>query len=187
MEITRSIIVFDMDGVLVEVTESYRAAIVETIRFFTGQTVDNNTIQDWKNRGGYNNDWVLCHHYCREAGVDIPYETVVDRFNLFFFGENNDGLVLREEIVERDGLALRVGELEVRGHAIAEVLDDVDVLQGRERRLAARGERERRLLGAGGAGRDERRRERDGGREESGSRHFGAPTGAPPETTCSIA
>lgn len=108
MEITRSIIVFDMDGVLVEVTESYRAAIVETIRFFTGQTVDNNTIQDWKNRGGYNNDWVLCHHYCREAGVDIPYETVVDRFNLFFFGENNDGLVLREKWLPRNGLLERL-------------------------------------------------------------------------------
>lgn len=103
-----SIIVFDMDGVLVEVTESYRAAIVETIRFFTGQTIDNDSIQDWKNRGGYNNDWVLCHHFCRDAGVDVPFETVVGRFNLFFFGENNDGLILREKWLPQDGLLQRL-------------------------------------------------------------------------------
>lgn len=108
MEMNQSIIVFDMDGVLVEVTESYRAAIVETVRFFTGQTIDNDTIQDWKNRGGYNNDWVLCHHFCREAGHDVPYKTVVERFNLFFFGENNDGLILREKWIPRDGLLERL-------------------------------------------------------------------------------
>ena len=30
------VIVFDMDGVLVEVTQSYREAIRETVRHFTG-------------------------------------------------------------------------------------------------------------------------------------------------------
>lgn len=108
MEMNQLIIVFDMDGVLVEVTESYRAAIVETIRFFTGQTISNNEIQDWKNRGGYNNDWVLCHHFCRDAGFDLSYETVVDQFNVFFFGANNDGLILREKWVPRDGLLERL-------------------------------------------------------------------------------
>ena len=34
-----SVIVFDMDGVLAEVTESYRESIVQTVRYFTGQTV----------------------------------------------------------------------------------------------------------------------------------------------------
>ena len=33
-----SLIVFDMDGVLAEVTESYREAIVQTVRHFTGKT-----------------------------------------------------------------------------------------------------------------------------------------------------
>jgi HAD superfamily phosphatase len=33
------VIVFDMDGVLVEVTQSYREAIRETVRHFTGADV----------------------------------------------------------------------------------------------------------------------------------------------------
>lgn len=105
---SRPVLVFDMDGVLVDVTASYRAAIVETIRHFTGVTVTPESIQEWKNRGGYNNDWVLCHHYCRELGVELKYETVVDYFNEVFFGTNNDGLIAREWWVPRDGLLERL-------------------------------------------------------------------------------
>ncbi len=103
-----NIIVFDMDGVLVDVTGSYRAAIIETIRFFTGRTISNDEIQDWKNRGGYNNDWVLCHHFCRDCGVELAYEAVVDQFNRFFFGANDDGLILEEKWIPEDGLLARL-------------------------------------------------------------------------------
>ena len=103
-----SIIVFDMDGVLVDVTGSYRAVISETIQHFTGRTVSNDEVQDWKNRGGYNNDWLLCHHYCLEAGVAVDYGTVVDYFNASFFGANNDGLILHEKWIPRDGLLTRL-------------------------------------------------------------------------------
>ncbi len=107
---SRQALVFDMDGVLVDVTGSYRAAVVETIRHFTGVTVTPESIQEWKNRGGYNNDWVLCHHYCRELGVDLDYGAVVDYFNEVFFGRNNDGLIAREWWVPRDGLLERLAE-----------------------------------------------------------------------------
>ncbi len=107
---SRPVLVFDMDGVLVDVTASYRAAIVETIRHFTGVTVTAESIQQWKNRGGYNNDWVLCHHYCRELGVEVPYGTVVDHFNRIFFGEDDDGLIAREWWVPRDGLLERLAQ-----------------------------------------------------------------------------
>ena len=49
------VIVFDMDGVLVEVSESYREAIRETVKHFTGETVSHDVIQDFKNAGGWNN------------------------------------------------------------------------------------------------------------------------------------
>ena len=32
-------LVFDMDGVLVDVTESYRETIVQTVEHFTGKTI----------------------------------------------------------------------------------------------------------------------------------------------------
>ncbi len=36
-----ALIVFDMDGVLVDVTESYRETIVRTVAYFTGDTLIN--------------------------------------------------------------------------------------------------------------------------------------------------
>ena len=51
-------LVFDMDGVLVEVSESYRETIVQTVKIFTGKTISRELIQEYKNRGGYNNDWI---------------------------------------------------------------------------------------------------------------------------------
>lgn len=51
-------VLLDMDGVLVEVADSYRAAIVGTAKEF-GVTVTMKDIDAAKARGGANNDWVL--------------------------------------------------------------------------------------------------------------------------------
>lgn len=104
----KPLIVFDMDGVLAEVTESYREAIVQTVRHFTGKDVAHDTIQDYKNQGGWNNDWALSHRICADLGVDVPYDAVVDHFCRIFFGENEDGLILREQWIPRDGLLERL-------------------------------------------------------------------------------
>jgi HAD superfamily phosphatase len=98
------VIVFDMDGVLVEVMESYREAIRETVRHFTGKTVSHDLIQDFKNAGGWNNDWLLSHRLIQDNGVKVEYADVVDYFNRIFLGENGDGLILRERWMPRNGL-----------------------------------------------------------------------------------
>src|SRR3954471_12646128 len=57
----KDLLIFDMDGVLVEVSESYRETIQQTVQHFTGTRVERETIQEWKNRGGWNDDWALSH------------------------------------------------------------------------------------------------------------------------------
>jgi len=106
------VIVFDMDGVLAEVTESYRESIVQTVRHFTGKTIERETIQDYKNRGGWNNDWALSQKIAADLGVEIDYQTVVDKFNVFFLGPKSDGsgLIQREEWFPRPGFLERLGE-----------------------------------------------------------------------------
>lgn len=104
----KPMIVFDMDGVLAEVSESYREAIIATVRHFTGATVTPERIQEYKNQGGYNNDWLLSQQLCRDHGVELPYQTVVDYFCAIFFGENNDGFISREKWIPRDGLLERL-------------------------------------------------------------------------------
>lgn len=102
------LLVFDMDGVLVDVTESYRETIQRTVEHFTGRRISRPEIQDWKNRGGWNDDWALSHALIRQAGVKVAYESVVDHFNSIFHGNGSDGLILRERWIARDGLFERL-------------------------------------------------------------------------------
>jgi HAD superfamily phosphatase len=99
----KDLLIFDMDGVLVEVTESYREAIQQTVEHFTGKRPARETIQEWKNQGGWNDDWALSHALIREAGGQVPYQNVVDQFQNLFHGDGTNGLILRERWVARDG------------------------------------------------------------------------------------
>lgn len=102
------LIVFDMDGVLVDVTESYRETIVRVVEHFTGATITRPQIQDYKNEGGWNDDWKLSHHVIRSRGVEVEFETVVDYFQKLFHGNGTDGLILREQWIARAGLLERL-------------------------------------------------------------------------------
>lgn len=102
------VIVFDMDGVLVEVGASYREAIRETVRHYTGELVSHDLIQDFKNAGGWNNDWLLSHRLITDRGVDVEYADVVAYFNRIFLGENRDGLIRNEVWMPAEGLLERL-------------------------------------------------------------------------------
>lgn len=101
---TKPLMVFDMDGVLVDVTESYRETIAQTVEHFTGLKPTHTTIQEWKNQGGFNDDWKLSHQMVAKAGVDAPYEDVKAHFQQLFLGNGNDGLMQRERWVANAGV-----------------------------------------------------------------------------------
>jgi HAD superfamily phosphatase len=103
-----AILVFDMDGVLAEVTESYREAIVQTVEHFTGNRIARDLVQQYKNAGGWNNDWALSQKIASDLGVEVEYGTVVDYFNQIFLGRNGDGLIRRESWIPESGLLERL-------------------------------------------------------------------------------
>ncbi|HYO84109.1 MAG TPA: HAD-IA family hydrolase [Bryobacteraceae bacterium] len=106
---SRPVLVFDMDGVLVDVSESYRATIVETVRHFTGHEIPRELIQQYKDTGGWNNDWALSQRIILDtAQTDVPYEEVIQVFQSYFFGPDNKGLVMREKWLPADGLLERL-------------------------------------------------------------------------------
>jgi HAD superfamily phosphatase len=111
----KDLIVFDMDGVLVDVGESYRAAIQATVLHFTGTEPTNDEVQVWKNRGGWNDDWKLSHRMIQELGEEVAYHAVVHRFQQIFLGDAGDGLILRERWLASDGLFDRLA----RNHTLA--------------------------------------------------------------------
>ena len=82
------LLIFDMDGVLVDVTESYRQTIIETVRHFTGVEITHKEIQAAKNRGGSNNDWDLSLELVRERGGAPTREAVIRAFQRIYLGEN---------------------------------------------------------------------------------------------------
>ena len=109
----KPLLVFDMDGVLVEVRESYREAIIQTVAKLGGPRLTQRDVQVCKSRGGFNNDWVASWTLLKENGIDVPYQTVIDTFQSLYLGANEDGLMLRERWFPRDGLLDR---LELKYH-----------------------------------------------------------------------
>ena len=107
MSALSQMLVFDMDGVLVDVTESYRETIVKTVEHFTGKTVSRDSIQDYKNQGGWNNDWLLSQKICLDLGMELPYATIVEYFNYLFLDQ---GMIHRERWLPRDGFFDRLGQ-----------------------------------------------------------------------------
>jgi HAD superfamily phosphatase len=107
---SKPLLVFDMDGVLVDVTESYRETIARTVEHFTAVKPTREQIQDYKNEGGHNDDWKLSHHIIGEAGVEVAFEAVKDYFQSIFLGNGSDGLMLREEWMARPGMLEKLAE-----------------------------------------------------------------------------
>lgn len=103
------VLVFDMDGVLVDVTDSYRETIRQTVRYFTGREIGNEMIQGLKNSGGWTNDWAVAREIIRKLGVEVDYDSVVARFQSIFLGSGDDGLMLRERWAARPGLLEDLG------------------------------------------------------------------------------
>jgi HAD superfamily phosphatase len=113
----------------VDVTESYREAIQQTVEHFTGRRVTGERIQDYKNQGGWNNDWDLSHHFIQGFGVEVPYGSVVDYFNEIFLGAG--GLIHRERWVAADGLLDRLAKRYQLALFTGRLMVEVDVTLGR--------------------------------------------------------
>ncbi|PSP52769.1 TIGR01548 family HAD-type hydrolase [Halobacteriales archaeon QH_7_68_42] len=77
-------VVLDVDGVLVDVADSYRRAIVESVEYVYGDTIEREDIQAFKDAGGFNNDWELTdaaalYVLARGEELGLSVETFTDR------------------------------------------------------------------------------------------------------------
>jgi HAD superfamily hydrolase (TIGR01548 family) len=111
MKEPRPVLVFDMDGVLVDVTDSYRTTVVRTVEHFTNKAIDPDTIQDFKNQGGWNDDIAVARHICAGFGVALTYDEVARQFYGLFLGPNEDGeggLIRHERWTPQGGLLERL-------------------------------------------------------------------------------
>merc|ERR1719183_419469 len=96
-------VLFDMDGVLADVSSSYRQAITLAARRF-GVDVTQDDIARIKAQGDANNDWVLTHRLvCEKWNKSTPapqFEDVKNVFEEIYQGtENSDGLWNSERLI----------------------------------------------------------------------------------------
>ncbi|MEE2962312.1 MAG: TIGR01548 family HAD-type hydrolase [Myxococcota bacterium] len=98
-------ILFDMDGVLVDVSGSYRQAMIQTGACF-GVNISLEDIATIKAEGNANNDWDVTHRLILAKGTEVCFEEVRHKFEAFYHGtEEQPGLWRNETLmVEREWL-----------------------------------------------------------------------------------
>jgi len=92
-------IVFDLDGVLADVRESQRAAMIETAATY-GVTVTMEDIESALRAGDAANDWVVTQRLIAARGVQADLEEVTARFQSLYLGTAGaPGLRERERLI----------------------------------------------------------------------------------------
>ncbi len=89
-------LLFDMDGVLVDVSRSYRRAIEETVLHFTGRQIVPGTIRRYRYLGGFDDDWKLTRAIITDSGMEVSPGRVIDEFQRRYRGERWDGFIAEE-------------------------------------------------------------------------------------------
>jgi histidinol-phosphate aminotransferase len=77
--------IFDLDGVLADVSGSYRATIIETAAAF-GVAVTSEQISAQKAAGNANNDWVVTQRLCEQVQKPVAFEDVKEKFEEIYQG-----------------------------------------------------------------------------------------------------
>lgn len=98
------ILIFDVDGVLVDVRRSYWISAIETVHFLTGQRVSWADLHKWKSQPGNNDDWRLVSNWATTLGRPTSYEEARDAFQQFYWGKNGKpGNVGKEKFIVTTG------------------------------------------------------------------------------------
>ena len=108
-----SLILFDIDGVIRSVENSYRLALIKTVYKFSGWEPSYKDIDNAKNEGIWNNDWDLSLELIKRCitkenlNLEIPSrEEIVKCFEKFYFGgdpnqdsKNWSGFITNEDLL----------------------------------------------------------------------------------------
>jgi HAD superfamily phosphatase len=94
------ILVFDVDGVLVNVRGTYWRSALDTVRYFTGKRVTYAELLEWKSKPGFNDDWSMVAAWVTALGKPLSYEQARCAFEKFYWGSDGmPGNVRNERIL----------------------------------------------------------------------------------------
>ena len=80
------ILIFDVDGVLVDVRGTYWRSALDTVRHLTGKRVTYAELHRWKANPGNNDDWAMVASWVTSLGKPMNYEEAREAFGKFYWG-----------------------------------------------------------------------------------------------------
>lgn len=106
----QKVILFDLDGVLVDVNNSYRLAIKKTSEFFAKKKISDKEIQALKAKGGYNNDWDLTEAIILTRSLKIEKQKIIQKFQEFYnLFRKNEKLLIKIQTLQDLSKKYRLG------------------------------------------------------------------------------
>ncbi len=101
---TPEILIFDVDGVLVDVRDTYWRSAVQTIRYLTGKRATHAELHHWKSKPGNNDDWQMVANWATALGRPTTFEEARVAFEQFYWGtKERPGNVMREKLIVTPG------------------------------------------------------------------------------------
>lgn len=105
----KKLLVFDLDGVVFDVSNSYRYAIQKTYEYFAGSPCSACEMQEAKNLGGLSNDWDLTKYLLDKKGINADYSKLVEVFQNIFYNPEKEG---SKGAIDNEKLVLDAGFFE---------------------------------------------------------------------------
>jgi HAD superfamily hydrolase (TIGR01548 family) len=94
------ILIFDVDGVFVDVRKTYWQAGLETVRQLSGKRVTYAELHRWKSKPGNNDDWAMTSAWLTALGRPTTYDEARAAFEEFYWGrDGKPGLVRNEKLL----------------------------------------------------------------------------------------
>src|ERR1700674_2226852 len=94
------ILIFDVDGVLVDVRGTYWRSALETVRYITGKRVTYAELHRWKSKPGFNDDWSMVSAWVSSLGHPTSYDEARAAFERFYWGsDGKPGNVRNEKLM----------------------------------------------------------------------------------------
>jgi HAD superfamily phosphatase len=99
-KLSPEILIFDVDGVLVDVRDTYWRSALETMRYLTGKRVTHAELHYWKSKPGNNDDWQMVANWATALGRPTTFEQARAAFEQFYWGiKQRPGNVMREKLI----------------------------------------------------------------------------------------
>lgn len=94
------ILIFDVDGVLVDVRGTYWRSALDTVHYLTGKRVTYAELHKWKSKPGFNDDWSLVAAWVTALGKGLSYDEARVAFERFYWGsDGKPGNVRNEKVL----------------------------------------------------------------------------------------